>query len=107
MELLVPFLVAAYFVLYTFAHWIPPVQIKSVIDQLPLRLPTSSSATNADVDTLDTWLEKQEKIALNNLLANVAPGGRNVPDAAPGSVIASPSKKHPNYYYQCKHLLRG
>ncbi|KAF1989151.1 glycoside hydrolase family 15 protein [Aulographum hederae CBS 113979] len=49
---------------------------------------------------LDLWIEEEEKSAVLSLLANVAPGGHKVPDAAPGSVIASPSKVHPNYYYQ-------
>ncbi|KAF2032591.1 hypothetical protein EK21DRAFT_60185 [Setomelanomma holmii] len=29
-------------------------------------------------DTLDAWIQKEERIALDKLLANVAPGGRNV-----------------------------
>jgi len=53
----------------------------------------------ASASNLDKWLQQQEQIAADSLLANVA-GGRNAPDAAPGSVIASPSKEHPNYYFQ-------
>ena len=51
--------------------------------------------------SLLSWLEQEEKTALDKLLRNVAPGGVNAPDAAPGTVIAGPSKSHPNYYYQC------
>lgn len=49
------------------------------------------------------WLEAEERIALDNLLANVAPGGSNVEGkgVAPGTVIASPSQDGPDYWYQC------
>jgi glucoamylase len=55
-------------------------------------------------DTLDAWIQKEERIALDQLLANVAPGGRNVKGkgVAPGTVIASPSTEAPDYWYQCK-----
>ncbi|KAF1919546.1 Six-hairpin glycosidase-like protein [Ampelomyces quisqualis] len=54
------------------------------------------------LDTLDTWIEKEEKIALDKLFANVAPGGRNVEGkgVAPGTVVASPSTSEPDYWYQ-------
>lgn len=55
-------------------------------------------------DTLDAWIDTQEQIALERLLANVAPGGRNVQGkrVAPGTVIASPSTDEPDYWYQCE-----
>lgn len=55
-------------------------------------------------ETLDTWLAREESIALDRLLANVAPGGRNVEEkgVAPGTVVASPSQDDPDYWYQCK-----
>ncbi|OMP86130.1 Glucoamylase GLU1 [Diplodia seriata] len=56
--------------------------------------------TTTTKQSLDTWLGKEEAIAVDRLLANIAPSGRNAQHAAPGTVIASPSKKHPNYYYQ-------
>ncbi|KZF23199.1 glycoside hydrolase family 15 protein [Xylona heveae TC161] len=59
-----------------------------------------SAATILKDATLDAWLEKEETTALSGLLANVAPGGVNTIGAAPGTVIASPSKSHPNYYFQ-------
>ena len=97
MALLVPVVLAAYVLLYAFASAIPPPLHVPATGQRPLQLNPQSS--------LDDWLEKEEEIAIDNLLANVAPGGRNVRDAAPGSVIASPSRKHPNYYYQCTNQL--
>lgn len=54
----------------------------------------------ASKKSLDTWLDKEEDIAVDKLLANIAPSGRNAQHAAPGTVLASPSKEHPNYYYQ-------
>ncbi|KAF2279015.1 uncharacterized protein EI97DRAFT_499520 [Westerdykella ornata] len=51
-------------------------------------------------NTLESWIEVEEEVALHRLLANISPGGRNVPDAARGSVIASPSRVHPPYYFQ-------
>jgi glucoamylase len=56
-------------------------------------------------DTLDAWIEKEEQIALDKLLANVAPGGSNVHDGkgvVPGTVVASPSTEEPDYWYQCR-----
>jgi glucoamylase len=54
-------------------------------------------------DTLDGWIHKEERIALEKLLANIAPGGRNVDGkgVADGTVIASPSQDEPDYWYQC------
>lgn len=54
-------------------------------------------------DTLDAWIEREEHISLDKLLANVAPGGRNVEGqgVANGTVVASPSTKEPDYWYQC------
>ncbi|KZM24008.1 Glucan 1,4-alpha-glucosidase [Ascochyta rabiei] len=53
-------------------------------------------------DTLDTWIQQEERIALDRLLANVSPGGRNVEGqgVAHGTVVASPSQDGPDYWYQ-------
>ncbi|KAL6710044.1 Glucoamylase, intracellular sporulation-specific [Coniothyrium glycines] len=53
-------------------------------------------------DSLDAWIVAEKRIALDNLLANVAPGGRNVEntEVAAGTVIASPSQAGPDYWYQ-------
>ncbi|KAI9837191.1 MAG: Glucoamylase, intracellular sporulation-specific [Sclerophora amabilis] len=59
-----------------------------------------SRSLSGDVTTLDTWLETEQQVALERLLANIAPGGRNTDGAVPGTVIASPSREHPDYYYQ-------
>lgn len=54
-------------------------------------------------DSLDAWIQQEERIALDKLLANVSPGGRNVEGqgVAPGTVVASPSQHEPDYWYQC------
>ena len=56
----------------------------------------------ARASSLDTWVNTENDIAINRLLANIAPGGQNAGGATPGTVLASPSRAHPNYYYQCK-----
>jgi len=95
---LVPLVVCAYLVLYAFAFSIPANLSPS---QRPLGSVTSADKINLDPQSsLDAWLEQEEKTALDKLLRNVAPGGFNAPNAAPGAVIASPSKTHPDYYYQ-------
>lgn len=54
--------------------------------------------------TLDEWIFREEERALERLLANISPGGSNVgPEAVNGTVIASPSRELPDYYYQCMH----
>lgn len=51
-------------------------------------------------DGLDSWIAWEEGVAMRNLLANIAPKGRDLEGAVTGSVVASPSRKHPNYFYQ-------
>jgi glucoamylase len=94
---LIPFVVVAYLALYAFAYSIPS---QSVLRQ-SLHLEKTDLGPQS---SLDAWIEQQEKVSLDNLLRNVAPGGLNAKDAAPGTVIASPSTQHPNYYYQCTFL---
>jgi glucoamylase len=58
-------------------------------------------------DSLDAWVKQEQRIALEKLLANVAPGGRNVEGkgVAPGTAIASPSTDEPDYWYQCRQII--
>lgn len=100
---LVPIVTVAYLALYTFAFSIPS-NLRS--SQRPLGEILQVEKTDlGPQSSLASWLEQEEKIALDKLLQNVAPGGDNAPDAAPGTVIASPSKNHPNYYYQCMWIV--
>jgi glucoamylase len=88
------------FVHYVYAFSIPPLPHLSSF--------VGASHTQAHQqplqDTLDAWIEKEERIALDKLLANIAPGGSNVEGkgVADGTAIASPSQDEPDYWFQCK-----
>ncbi|KAK5132146.1 hypothetical protein LTR04_004880, partial [Oleoguttula sp. CCFEE 6159] len=92
--LLIPFILVAYVLLYAFAFTVPLDFV-----QQPLTDALSTGKLSS-APSLDTWLKKEEAVAVDRLLANVAPGGRNAQDATPGTVIASPSREHPDYYFQ-------
>ncbi|TKA77265.1 hypothetical protein B0A49_03503 [Cryomyces minteri] len=94
MMLLIPFILVAYVLLYAFALTVP-----LDIAQQPL-LDGLSTEELSPAPRLDTWLKKEEAVAVDRLLANIAPGGRNAQDATPGTVVASPSREHPDYYFQ-------
>ncbi|KAF1972154.1 glucoamylase I precursor [Bimuria novae-zelandiae CBS 107.79] len=70
------------------------------------RFPSASALSHAQAplrESLDDWIAREESIALNRLLANIKPGGVNVQsdqNVADGTVIASPSKEDPDYWYQ-------
>ncbi|KAI9827185.1 MAG: Glucoamylase, intracellular sporulation-specific [Thelocarpon impressellum] len=51
-------------------------------------------------DSLDAWLSNERDFAVGRLLANAAPGGHSLQGAVPGTVVASPSRRDPDYYYQ-------
>lgn len=51
-------------------------------------------------EQLESWIAQQRKTSWKYLLDNIAPGGLNAARAAAGTVIASPSKSYPNYFYQ-------
>ncbi|KAF7298019.1 Glucoamylase [Mycena chlorophos] len=61
-----------------------------------MRLPSLSSVFSlaATVHALST-----PDFYLNSMLANIGPSGSKVSGAAPGLVIASPSKNNPDYFY--------
>jgi glucoamylase len=99
MALLVPLVLIAYAVLYAFAFAIPPLHLHSLSNYI-------SGARAQELqqplqNTFGDWVDKEEKISLERLLANVAPGGRDLEGVVEGSVVASPSKKEPDYFYQC------
>ncbi|KAK0715681.1 Six-hairpin glycosidase-like protein [Lasiosphaeris hirsuta] len=48
---------------------------------------------------LDEFIVEEREIALRGVLDNIGPNGARVPGAAPGIVIASPSKQNPDYFY--------
>ena len=51
-------------------------------------------STLARAASFDQWLEFERNAATNGLLRNISPK-----DGNPGSVIASPSRNNPNYYF--------
>lgn len=66
--------------------------------QISLGAPHSSQVlTN---EQLESWISEQRKTSWKYLLDNIAPRGLNAASAAAGTVIASPSKSYPNYFYQ-------
>lgn len=103
MELRLRLVLLTSLAIHTFAYSIPALSgflpaLRASHTQKPLR------------ETLDDWIEREERIALDKLLANVKPGGRNVEGkgqrVADGTVVASPSTGNPDYWFQCKELSR-
>jgi glucoamylase len=87
----------SFFVSYSFAFSIPSVRNFAAAKHLP-------HSQKPLRETLDDWIDREERISLDRLLANVKPGGVNVQgkeDVVDGTVIASPSKEAPDYWYQC------
>ena len=93
-----PVILLSHFAYYVYAFSIPVARLHDFVSashaqkqQQPLQ------------ETLETWIEIEERVALDKLLANVAPGGRNVQGkgVVDGTVVASPSQDEPDYWYQC------
>lgn len=55
---------------------------------------------NDTSDDFDSWLDVQTEISFRGILANIGGIGIHSDEVAPGAVIASPSRSHPNYFYQ-------
>jgi hypothetical protein len=56
---------------------------------------------SGEIDDLDDWMKREENVALEKLLDNAAPGGKHGRELPPGTIVASPSRESPDYYYQC------
>jgi glucoamylase len=96
---LLPLVCVAYLVLYAAAFSNP---LNRDVAQKPLQNFVHEEKTDlGPQSSLDAWIEQEEKVALQKLLDNVSPGGKNTDGAAPGTVVASPSKSEPDYYFQC------
>lgn len=101
---LVAFVLISYILLYAFADTLSSASYAdAILGQVPLLGKIRSNEFhNYTLDSpLDAWLDTEYDIAIDRLLANIAPGGRNTRDTIPGTTIASPSRSHPDYYYQC------
>ncbi|PVI03204.1 glycoside hydrolase family 15 protein [Periconia macrospinosa] len=97
MTRLLPSVLLAYLATSTSAFSIPPYNnfapaSRYSFSQKPLQNP------------FEAWIQKETHISLDRLLANTKPGGRNVEgknlDVADGTVVASPNKENPDYWYQ-------
>ena len=99
---LIPFVIFAYLFLYVCAY---TVFSHFGFSQRPLKYSLKLEKTELGPQlSLDAWLKQEEKVAFKKLLENVAPGGANVKDALPGTVVASPSREYPDYFYHCELL---
>ncbi|KAF2129447.1 glycoside hydrolase family 15 protein [Dothidotthia symphoricarpi CBS 119687] len=96
--MLLPLILVSHSALQAFAFSIPPLPH---VDRF-LGADHAQGLQQPLQDTLDAWIAREEHIALDKLLANVAPGGRNVrgKGVADGTVIASPSQQGPDYWFQ-------
>ncbi|ODV88797.1 glycoside hydrolase family 15 protein [Tortispora caseinolytica NRRL Y-17796] len=50
------------------------------------------------LQSLDSWIEEHRIKAFNYAVDNIGP--RAGPEVVPGTVVASPSREYPNYFYQ-------
>ncbi|KAI0514762.1 carbohydrate-binding module family 20 protein [Xylaria bambusicola] len=50
-------------------------------------------------DGLDSFVQKQRALSLQNVLNNIGPDGSRAPGAGAGVIIASPSTVNPDYFY--------
>ncbi|KAF2797825.1 glycoside hydrolase family 15 protein [Melanomma pulvis-pyrius CBS 109.77] len=102
MTLLLPLVLVAYIVLYAFALSIP-LHLHAVSSLIGGSRGLSGGYAQVQQplkETLGDWVEREERIALERLLANVAPGGKDLEGVVEGSVVASPSREEPDYFYQ-------
>ena len=61
---------------------------------------TWHTASTQPVKNLEDWIDLERSLAFRYLLDNIAPNGTNTEGSSDGTVIASPSKAYPNYFYQ-------
>lgn len=90
---IIPIICVSYFLLWAFAVHNGP--------QIPLA--PSSQQESIDLGprlSLEAWIKRQEALSLEKLLDNISPGGKNAEHTVAGTVLASPSKNHPDYFYQ-------
>lgn len=84
------------------AYAVPPPPYQTPLGSESKRFSRISEHTSLDPhnDNLDKWITEESEFAWEYLFDNVAPYGKNTGGAAPGTVIASPSKSYPDYFYQ-------
>ncbi|KAK3997170.1 family 15 putative glycoside hydrolase [Cladorrhinum sp. PSN332] len=66
-----------------------------------LGLPNSNSKREAEITkrNVDSWINTETPIAWQKLLCNIGPNGCAAQGVASGTVVASPSKSNPDYWY--------
>ena len=88
---------------------ISPLPLLGPSVQQPLQSLASKLTAHFSTSSFERWLEAEEQIAVERLTANLSPIGNNAKGAAPGAVIASPSRGQsgqPDYFYQCAQRLK-
>ena len=63
----------------------------------PAIAPAEASVAGSSGGGFADWLARERSASVTKMLANISPAG-----TAPGSVVASPSKENPNYWYNWK-----
>ncbi|KAJ2850006.1 hypothetical protein IWW36_002234 [Coemansia brasiliensis] len=69
--------------------------IGSILKQHPLHPHATDKSPHIG---LQQWVAAQDEYSQQHILANIAPFATD-PQAMPGAICASPSRKHPDYYY--------
>ncbi|KAG4029361.1 hypothetical protein MFRU_016g01150 [Monilinia fructicola] len=87
-------------IMHTFT---PLLLVGSLALQTILAFPGPSRVEERNAEILrrsvDSFIATESPIALRNLLCNIGSDGACVPGAASGTVIASPDKVNPDYFY--------
>lgn len=75
---------------------------KSISDQLPSHKPkpflSTSIVSLIPKQEYESWISSERDIAFESIIKNI--GGWGQDEVMTGAVIASPSKSHPDYFYQ-------
>lgn len=65
----------------------------------------SSTVSLVPEQVYESWIASERGIAFESILDNIGGYGEGLNDVMRGAVIASPSKKDPDYYYQVCPLI--
>lgn len=93
--------------------WYNSIQhvLKSISDQLPKQKPsTNTTAFISSIISLiplreyESWISTESEIAFESIVKNIGGYGEGLDEVMRGAVIASPSKSHPNYFYQVSKI---
>lgn len=85
--------------------WLPPFRLPQsplFLEKLSQSTKPSSSSTVTIIppEQYERWIELETHLAFENIIKNIGSYGPGLDDVMRGAVIASPSKSHPDYYYQ-------